>query len=458
MSSVAPAKNDNDAYTGTENQHDFGKPPQFLLTRSAVTHDDSQLYRNYVDSKFTWNETTENRGVKIAETTYNQEITETGLNNTNDMGYDHANSPFNPENNPLWAYNDVGIIQRVLNMNKDDLQKSSVGWNVAMEGKKFWRNVEIKSSNAEKLFNYKIIRIPAGKYYGRELARNLEIPNHSITLVDTDQIIGRHLKQFTNRNPANHAAGDSPDKDFFLYWFINPIVSADSARKPTMETSGGPNVFNNHTGITIKALINYESATINCANNDCKLNFKVTTKPLVGGIHLTQQDWVPIGDALKPDDFNPGDLHIEDCKNANNRPTVYPLVKRTLLEGGRTNPKLKSPPDGDKKDYNKAILGLSRKRSGDLFQGYLTKHLFNKNILNGNVTVMMFGKDEHGNNVLDKSGVINLSDSDAPWGGNGANVFHTTGDYPHLAWCLENGLNVLFKPPRTNNHFYFERQ
>ena len=162
MSSVAPAKNDNDAYTGTENQHDFGKPPQFLLTRSAVTHDDSQLYRNHVDSKFTWNETTENRGVKIAETTYNQEITETGLNNTNDMGYDHANSPFNPENNPLWAYNDVGIIQRVLNMNKDDLQKSSVGWNVAMEGKKFWRNVEIKSSNAEKLFNYKIIRIPCG--------------------------------------------------------------------------------------------------------------------------------------------------------------------------------------------------------------------------------------------------------------------------------------------------------
>ena len=56
---------------------------------------------------------------------------------------------------------------------------------------------------------------------------------------------------------------------------------------------------------------------------------------------------------------------------------------------------------------------------------------------------------------------FDLNADDAPWNANGvdgrANVIHDTGDYPHLAWCLENGLNVLFGASGTKNFFYFHR-
>ena len=132
----------------------------------------------------------------------------------------------------------------------------------------------------------------------------------------------------------------------------------------------------------------------------------------------------------------------------------------------RSGEKMKVPPTStdEKQKFNKNILCLMRKRGGDLFQGWLVKNLLRTSLAINNVKVCM-DTDAGRANLYAREGEpgycesININDVNAPWNIDGKiNVIHDTGDYPHLAWCLENGLNILFGASNTKNFFYFERE
>ena len=469
----------------------------------------SQLYRNHVDSKFTWNDTKRNRGTYVTTDTDYVSM-KSGVNNAPNHDYNDARSPFNQENEPLWAYNDDGILMRVLHLQKDDLKNGTGFVPDALNRlnlKSVLDNKIIQSSNtAKRRYNYKIIRVEQGTkksiYKGKKLAELLEIPNHSITVVDTDQVIGTHFKMNQGEvgNLAKRNVNNDADRDYVLYWFINPIVMADSANKASLHDSKGK-MFNDWDGITVKALVNFDTVTMECDNNDTKLNFRVRTSAMGTNIMQSRQIWTPKGDQWNEHDFGNknNNYHsnitvVNNCKKTNNISSTA-LFAKQLLVGQQNNKHMKPPPIGPGvpgyvpptsgeinngrgnawQKYNRNILALSRKRSGDLFQGWLTKNLLRRTVLRpGNVRIYMHRKDANGNIIFPDLDETNTSSSTycpqvpllsqaAPWYTNSVNrfnipnIFHSTGDYPHLAWCLENGLNVLFKPTKTTNFFYFKR-
>ena len=56
-------KNDNDPYTGTEYQHDFGPKHGLPFGVKVIKDDKSKGYRDYVDKYHLWNSTTDGRNV-----------------------------------------------------------------------------------------------------------------------------------------------------------------------------------------------------------------------------------------------------------------------------------------------------------------------------------------------------------------------------------------------------------
>ena len=117
-------------------------------------------------------------------------------------GNNHVNSPFNQNNEPLWAYNDDGILIRTIGISKIDLQNgkdfiedttelpTSTTSNKVNDWGKKHRYITVQSSKQGNRYNYKIIRVEQGTkqniYKGKILAEEaLEIPNNSLVVVDT---------------------------------------------------------------------------------------------------------------------------------------------------------------------------------------------------------------------------------------------------------------------------------
>ena len=486
-------RDNNDGYTGTENQHDFGKHAG--IKWEVLMNDSSRAYRDYVDSKFTWNQQHTDRG----ETT--RTIANVGINDgqykmtsgTNNQefpgGNNSANSPFNQNNEPLWAYNDDGILIRTTGLSKQQLQEGldfvddntplPIGEGQTEENhwNKSTRNITVQSYNERKRYRYKIIRVEQGDknsiYKGRILAEQaLEIPNNSIVVVDTDQTIGSHFKQ----NQGYHKANGRPipnrntndmDVEFVLWWFINPITAADSARKATV---GNKKLFNDFTGITVKGLVSYSDVEISGDNNNNKLNFKVKTYSMPDNINQSGQIWTPLGDRWTADDFVTPTMNVDYCKKNNNAPNCSKVAKGLVASLRNGDKYMKPPPQtvNAKREYNNQIWHLCRKRTGDLWQGEITRRLtslfattplreycFKKNQAGELINPDL---DETQRTLLSFCRTWRINAENAPWNQNGEpNIIHSTGDYPHLSWCLEHGLNVLFKPPKTTNYFYFKR-
>ena len=489
---MAQQKDNNDPYTGTENQHDFGNHAG--IKWEVLMNDKSKHYRNYVDSKFTWNQQQTDRG-ETTRTNANVGIDQdqykmtSGTNNqVFPEGNDHVNSPFNQNNEPLWAYNDDGILIRTIGISKTGLQNGidfiqdatelPKGENVTGTNlwKKSTREINIQSFKDTKRYRYKIIRVEQGNkkniYKGRILAEQaLEIPNNSLVVVDTDQTIGSHFKQNQGHYMENGRAipnkpNNQDDIDFVLWWIINPITAADSAKKATI---GNKRMFNDFSGITVKALVSYSDVEIRGDNNDCKLNFKVKTYSMADNINQSGQIWKPIPGNFLETDFPTLTMRVNTCKKYNNAPNCSKVAKKLVVKNHGL-PYMKAPPTetdiSETRNYNNMIWHLSRKRSGDLFQGDLTKNLM-AYIGAAPLREYCFKKDSDGNLIypdMDATGGLEyctpwtLNQGNAPWNVNGPpNIIHSTGDYPHLSWCLEHGLNVLFKPPRTTNFFHFMR-
>ena len=70
-------------------------------------------------------------------------------------------------------------------------------------------------------------------------------------------------------------------------------------------------------------------------------------------------------------------MRVENCKKNNNAPNCSKVTKKLVVKNDGL-PYMKSPPNAniaEMQNYNNMIWHLSRKRSGDLFQGDLTKNL-----------------------------------------------------------------------------------
>ena len=377
---MAQQEDNNDPYTGTENQHDFGNHAG--IKWEVLMNDKSKDYRNYVDSKFTWNQRKTNRGettklrgnVGIDQDQYKMN---SGTNNQEfPGGNDHDDSPFNQNNEPLWAYNDDGILIRTIGISKTGLQAGGINEGFTQDTREFqrgsstrvndWgkssRNITVQSSKVGNRYNYKIIRVEQGNkqniYKGRILAEEaLEIPNNSLVVVDTDQTIGTHLKQnqgyyMDNGRAIPNKPDNDDDKDFVLWWIINPITAADSAKKATI---GNKRMFNDFSGITVKALVSYSDVEIRGDNNDCKLNFKVKTYSMADNINQSGQIWKPMPGNFLSNDFPTLTMRVENCKKNNNAPNCSKVTKKLVVKNDGL-PYMKSPPNAniaEMQNYNR---------------------------------------------------------------------------------------------------------
>ena len=215
-------KNDNDAWTGTENQHDFGKKKTGGLTTDVLLHQESREYRNHVDTKFSWNLSDTNRGAthrrRMPTGQYIQ--LDPGINE-----YTANNNPLNHQVVPQWAYSDDGILRRVIHMGKQELQGT-------VQGAIVWQQQQIDSLNPDHAdengtpllqnrryiipnlrtysliprkhnMEYRVTRVAKpprrganNKTKGRVMCELLQIPNHSIIIVDTDQMLSRQFKTY----------------------------------------------------------------------------------------------------------------------------------------------------------------------------------------------------------------------------------------------------------------------
>ena len=436
---AGPQKDDNDPYTGSEMQHDFGPHHGHKISAERIKHDDSQDFRDYLDTNFLFNHTNSNRGAGIQ---------------------------------PDWAYEDAEFVKyRIKDITDPDpnnhitIHEANGKHKKAFQGlpdsdNPLDRRMQIFSTDANKNHKYTYTKIslrntsPFHRARGGELATNLGIPNKSVTVVDFDQVF-KYLKQnskscLLSGTQGKTAARQPADIGFTLYWLFNPIIAVDSARKRQITS---PKFFNNFEGINVTALVNRDDMTFQGQNNDLKMSFNVETTYSDVGIVETIQTWEP-QTLASPAFGGEAGLKQTNANKSNNKKEVYKMAKNLCVGSG-----MKSPPEHDKPLYNRQVLSLFRKRSGDLFQGYLTKH----HHMMGNVrpwtyTEMMRDSAGPGKFLPPNLGNIapvpftnysNVGDVD---------VFMTTGDYPHLIWCLENGVNVLFRASNTNCIFYFKKE
>lgn len=389
------SKSTFDPYTGTEYQHDFY---HYGFKIGTINHPESENYKEYVD--------------------------------------DNHLHVVDKEKDNTWCYTDDGLLNTITGNSKAQLQNIDDGFNMI-----------ITSPNGRKTYNYIINKQSASGKVGSELAIALGIKDHSIVIVDTDNgIIKSRFKK---------ASGG--DENFSLYYFMHPIVSSDSAGKTNYATDKV--IFTNSTGVigsrimgsvNCYALMSRQELLLTCNNNQLAMDYKVRIKP--SGATEVSQEWIPnnrTGKTFTKTKF------LNANKN-NNRGSCGEIARKLIKNNN--NIKERASYNDSKHTFDDAILALMRKRSGDLFQGFLTKHF--KRITNG-IRVRQYSRAyntnkptrpleiDHNNRqsfsiqkILDKAG----------------DILTVTGDYPYLTWCLENGVNVLFRAPGTQNIFYFKIQ
>tara|TARA_B100001758_G_scaffold7486_1_gene5765 strand:- start:6731 stop:7996 length:1266 start_codon:yes stop_codon:yes gene_type:complete len=398
-------KNNNDPYTGTEYQHDFG---HFGFGVSRIKNNKSQQYRNYVDKKHTWNQNITNRQEWVFSdeglVKYRLKTTNTTTNQVN-IDKKHLRSLPETNNTPHTIY--------------------------IRKGK--------RDGNTYNTYKICVVNNYNGSKTGAKLFNLLGIPNNSLTVIDTDQVIKTYLKQ----NSDGHSSRRQEDKDITLYIVKHPIVSADSAKKGNINNK---HLFSTYPGkgINCKALIFTRETIINAANNVLKMNYEITNKYVTSAI--TRQVWKPHFDDgnFEHTPLHHTGLQFDNANETNNKNNVAKIATKLLKTTDGVehlkDPVLRQGMLRRNISSDDAILALMRKRSGDLFQGELTRMMKeNGNIFNdGSLEVeeSWWMKDTNGWTFKKDERIWNNFKDN--------NVFTTTIDYPYLVWCLENGVNVLF--------------
>ena len=213
----------------------------------------------------------------------------------------------------------------------------------------------------------------------------------------------------------------------------------------TRSASAG-NIFNDKTGIFVQALVNRDSHILRGDNSDLNMNYKIKNTPILDSMNnlfKSNQEW------KYPANETEGTSNaITDAHKENNINSICNSIKKPRRDGLTfVNPKhigLGSRYEEENKEY---ALKLMRKRSGDLFQGWMTKHLKNHG---GNVVRYYCSTGEK--QPKEQGGSTSISTIAGEGGGD---IFTLTHDYPYLCWCIDNGVNVLFR--QNDRIIYFRR-
>jgi hypothetical protein len=253
---------------------------------------------------------------------------------------------------------------------------------------------------------------------GERLANELGIPNNSVAIVDTEGGIIKRLKS-------------GPSSNFTLYYCINNVTRADSATKKNVYTAKGKGSFSSSSpGITCKGLVSKQTILVN-GDNELKMNYKIKNE-LENGV--IKQTWT----SLSPETNN---FVVNDANKENNITSLAPTIRR-LHNGDR----LAAPDEA-------VIQAFLRKRSGDYFQGWITKYLLKK--LTNPLEVLYYHKPGRVWEQFDlpKANIQDMYTSDPR---QISDIFTVTIDYPYLCYCIEClGISVLFR--QQNQIIYFRR-
>jgi len=256
---------------------------------------------------------------------------------------------------------------------------------------------------------------------GERLANELGIPNNSVAIVDTDGgIIDKKLKS-------------GPSSNFTLYYCINNVTRADSAGKKNVYTAKGKGSFSSSgPGITCKGLVSYQTILVN-GNNELKMNYNIKNKLKNGVI---KQTWT----SLSPET---NDFVVNDANKENNITSLVPIIRR--LHNGIYG-HLAAPDEA-------VIQAFLRKRSGDYFQGWITKYLLKK--LTDPLEVLYYHKPGRDWLQFDLPDA-NIQEMYTSQPRQLRDIFTVTIDYPYLCYCIEClGISVLFR--QQNQIVYFRR-
>ena len=299
-------------------------------------------------------------------------------------------------------------------------------------------DAEFVTKNAKTTYKYKVKIQPIGSIRGVEGAKSLGIRNNSIIIVDTDNgVIKKRFKLNSNTK-----------EEFNLYYFMHPIVSCDSAGKTNYSTD--KIIFTNGIpgAVNCYALMCRQEVVLKCNNTQIAMDYNVRIKP--SGATEVLQEWIPRNKKNKK--FTK--TRFLNANKDNNRGSCGAIAE-TLTINNKNLLNEKSYRNA-KYTYDDAILALMRKRTGDLFQGFLTKHF--KTIV-GNTKARQYSRiyDKKRPNRPNEDPNNGKTVTVADMIRKGGDILTVSGDYPYLSWCLENGVNVLFRAPKTQNVIHFIR-
>jgi hypothetical protein len=267
--------------------------------------------------------------------------------------------------------------------------------------------------------NWEVRAIRKDALKGEDFAIALGIPNYSIVIVDTDNGI---IKKRFKTGP--------PSTDYVMYYCINNITRADSAGKAN---ENDVHLFSGFNGIICKALISNQPIIVN-GNNELKMNY-VITNTSVGGTAV-RQEWAPI-----PTDGSIARQIVGNAHNENNISTRSGQIRGSFR--GDQNPSEATintmlADDAHSTTFINATLG---KRSGDYFQGWITKYLLKK------LTDLFSTKYYTKNGArYEENTEQNISIQALHANSQLGDILTATGDFPYLCYCIEClGVSVLFK-------------
>lgn len=264
------------------------------------------------------------------------------------------------------------------------------------------------------------IRSASIQLKGEALVRALGIPNNSVAIVDTDNgIIAKRMKQ-------------GPPSTFTLYYCINNITRSDSAGKANTHSTDGRKLFSGFKGIMCKAIVSDQKVSIN-GNNELNMNYTVDNEMQQRREGPTiVQTWTPISPGLQK-------FVVEDPHTRNNITALAPIIEKIIRGSSLTAPEM---------DVIEAFL---QKRSGDQFQGWITKYLLKRVTIPLSVVYWM---SNGGRSFESQQAPLSLQALSSS--GNLGDIFTVTGDFPYLCFCIEClGISVLFR--EQNQIIYIRR-
>ena len=443
-------KNNSDVYTPTEWQHDFGT---YGLRKRLIMQDESAEFRRYVDNHHGYTQTNDQSGldddglVKCILKVTRKSGRESGNVVSYGKTYDgRGGKPLKEmlgDTNVSDKFNHTNWTNR--NVADQPIITSRAGANTI---KIIFEPTCVVDITARE---YCVTICDKNEWVGKKLAMGLGIPNKSVIIIDTDS--GGLMKKFKKK--SKHYSQTTHNK-YVLFLYFNPLINADSAWKANpFENQKAFSV--DHEGIGIKAIIDRRSQKIHGNNNELKMNYIIKSSIAQDDGRKVKQVWEPQDDNVFQGLGNGGKTYIADATVENNISATKDMAK-SLWEKGFLHPPPPTPPP-TLLEYDNKILALMRKRSGDLFQGYAAK-IFKK-MPDRSVEVMYYTKRPVGWNPFSERhslrDIVNKPSQDC---------IVSTGDYPFLAWCIENRLNVLFFPPPGGSkdddrnlvfHFHYDK-